>query len=499
MHIFLTHHTTHRATSDISRIDWGVLAFLMTAWGTMVIMSIDLGLYSDDYWNLFEVHHRSNVDYFVHHLSNINSRYTYALVNKLMYHLFFDPDRLFAPLYVHAARIMVLTCHFSGIWLAYRILSRIGVPKTALLVLLPFISFPLYADQALFWTAAAFAYPVGFVLMTSALYALLQQRPRLFAVLAFFSLGATEFVILPLLFGAAVYGYRRYRQLTSRRRLSILKEGIIVLAPFVAWALIVGLTPAAASRDARIHGHPKLFVAPAAWAISFVTFYLRQLQPAAWMREHWYVAATVVITVAAFLKKADERRIAFFLIAMYAASMLPLSAVGYQFRPVSHARLWYFPGFFFYVAAVSTLGFGIRQLFAKQHPFLQTTRVRRALTAGIAFFWLGIFVYFAIQTRSITAQGEKTYACARGFLDEIYFQANGRTPRRVQLCGMPKVFHNFSVFLSPNAGRFALGVIFDTDRAVPFSSKKECVDTWGRPWDQNICPAKVRYSVQYRR
>ena len=478
----------------MSLADWVALAYLVAAWIAMIWMSFHLGLYSDDYWNLFEVNHRSGTGYLAHHLSRINSRYTYALLNKLMYELFFDPDHLFAPLYIRAARILVLSCHFIGVWFTYRSLVRLGVPKAALLAVLPFISFALFGDQGLFWLAAAYAYPVGFALFSGGIYALLRQKPVRFAVLAFFALGATEFVILPLLAAVAVYGYSRYRSRGAADKKALLRETLILIAPFVAWALIVLLTPAAASREAKVHGNPKLFAAPLSWAVSYITIYLRQMQPAEWMRTHWYIVSSATIVAAALLRNARERRIAFFLIALYPASLFPISAVGYLIFPVSHARLWYFPGLFFFIAVASSLGFFVRQLSS-----FRGAQVRNRALAATAVFMAVMFVFFAAETHRITQNGEDAFNCVRGFLDEVQIEADGRTPKRVEICGMPRVFHNFSVFLSPNCGRFALAILFDSARTIPFVSRNTCPKKrWGRLWNQDIFPGEMRYRITYR-
>ena len=473
--------------------DWGALTTVLAAWLCTVLMSLHLGLYSDDYWNLFEVNHRSGFGYLSYHLSRINNRYTYALMNKLMHLLFFHPDRLFDSLYIRASRIVVLTCHFAGVWLAYKSLARIGIPKAGLLVLMPFLSFALFADQALFWNAAAFAYPVGFFFFAGAVFALINKRTVLFSVLAFFSLGSTEFVILPLFAAGTIYAVARLRQRDSLRMRAMVIDASLLLAPFIAWALIVYLTPAAAHREARVHGHPKLTVEPLAWAASFFSFYLRQLQPTTWLREHWYFAPGVLLVATALLKKTKERLLVLLPAGLYSASIFPLSAVGYNFYPISHARLWYFPGIFFYITAAAALGFIIQRA-----PTPQSMRSAKQTTLLAALLSVIAFGFLCSQTHTITQKGEEAYGCIRGFLEEIRQDADGRTPSRVELCGMPPALHNFSVFLSPNCGRFALALMFHKDRSIPFVYKRQCPKKWGRPWRHSACPAKSRYKITYR-
>ena len=493
----LTEKPVRFTDNDRRRFDGTAFLFLVGSFVFLTALTWNLGLYADDYWNLLEAARRDGFEYFKNHMTNINSRYTYALVNRAMYVFFYDPSHLFGWTYIRVARIAVLLLHFIGTWFLYKSLVRLDVPRLALLVLLPFVAFPVYGHQALFWLGAAFAYPVGFALFSTAVYALLLRKDILFAVLVFFAVGATEFVLLPSVAAAFAVWLMDARP-GGRRGLRSKKLWIragVLLAPFIAWALLVALTPAAASRTGKIHAHPKIFEAPLPWFIAYFDIFLRRLQPEVWMQKAWYVFPALSAGAVVAARSLKARLTILFLAALYFLSILPLSAVGYDFRPIRTARVWYLPGIFFYTAVISALGLALRRV-----PFremIRGLRVGRALLSAAII--AGVTIRLCGRLSEITTDGEHAYGCIRRMIETIAEESGETPPARAEVCGFPPALYDFSIFRSNYTGPYALALMFKSDRTVPFTRTTKCAKGWGTPWLHPDCPYEASYRVDRKK
>ncbi len=472
--------------------------YIVIAFSVLAVLTSGLGLYADDYWNLLEADKHPGLSYFTNHMAYINSRYTYALVNRMLYLLFYNPLEVFGAVYIRFSFLFVLVLHFTGVFFLYKSLARLGVPRTPLLLLLPFVCFPVYGHQALMWLGAAFAYPVGFALFSGATYALLLGRPVLFGTLTFLALGATEFVLLPSIATTFMVWITKLDDAESDSKKILSKKrivrGLTLLAPFIAWALLVSLTDAAASRTGKIHGHPKLFAAPLKWAVAYFDVFLRRLQPEVWMQKTWYILPTLLAASIALIKENKHRLLVLLLASFYFLSIFPLSAVGYDFRPIRTARVWYLPGIFFYTALVAGFALALKRI----PPPKDARRFRLAGLVAATAVVLALGVLFAVRMGRIAKDGEDAYGCIRGIIHTVELESNDKVPRRVEVCGFPPALYDFSIFRSGYAGPYALGLAFNIKRTIPLTRNEKCTKKkWGTPWHDPQCPYEARYKITF--
>ena len=492
MKLDLKKHFFKGSPSDA--VDLCAAAFIFVSFLVLVIVTFNVGLYADDYWNLFEAKKHDTLSYFANHMTTINSRYTYAIVNRLLFFLCFDPNDMFGWTFIRTARISILCIHCIGVWFLYKSLVHLKVPKVPLLLLLPFVALPSYAHQALFWIGAAFAHPLGFALFSIAGYALLTKRYATFSIATFFSLGASEFVLMPSI---AVVSLHLFFEFRNNKTTGLLNKkhaahAAVVLIPFIAWAAIVILTPALSARVDKVLGHAKLMEHPVRWLTSFFRFYLTGLMPEAFLRDYGYIVLTLVAAMIVLIRDTRKKVVASVLAAFYPLSLLPLSAVGYGFKSLRHLRLYYLPGIFFYVAVFSIAAFVIDRLIGAKITFHKT-----AVVLCVAAAVSGATAFSVMRLHDRAKDGEQAYGCIRATLEAMKTKADGRTPSSADVCGLPPLIYDFSLFRGHYAGPYAAGLAFGTEAPIPFTSNEECRDKRGIPLEDRRCPFDARYRMDF--
>jgi hypothetical protein len=211
------------------------------------------------------------------------------------------------------------------------------------------------------------------------------------------------------------------------------------------------------------------------------------------MQQHWYVFPAALIAMLTFIKGLKTKLFVLFLASLYFLSIFPLSAVGYGFRPIRTARVWYLPGIFFYIAVISGIALLLRRIPIERNP-------RRFHIAGLCGATAVVTVFtilFATRMADISKEGEAAYGCVKGIIHTIEIESDGRIPKSAEVCGFAPALYDFSIFRSPYAGPYALGLAFQVNRTIPFTRTEKCEKKWGTPWSDSRCPFNAQYKINY--
>lgn len=482
-----------------------VLFYLLTLFVVLSAVSWDMGIHSDDYWNIFEVHTRSTWDYFDFFLNHLNTRYTAVGVNTFFVRVFYEDGDPFNFVFIRAMKIFGFAAHLGGCWLLYRCFQHMRFPRITSLIVLPLITIPIYGWEGTLWNSAIPGYVVGFLCFTAALYAYCKRRPIVFAIFTFLSLGATEYVIVPSFIILLFFVYAKWRECKGRKILARLGTTAVttVLAalPFGVWAVINLQAEAMEIRTNAINRNkePLIFTDPEKWITGFFDRYSMGMQPFEWVRESWYIVPIIIVVGIVLARGWKQRIITATATMFYFASLLPMAAVGYGFLPTQlegiilrTSRLYYLPGIFFCTACAIAISLIVARLQV-------VAKYRIGKIVAVAAFGIYIAAVSGVYIRDVKVlarSSEQAYGCIQGFVENVFTDTKGIPPKSVSICGMPALVGHYPIFRGPHSGPNALALKYGTDKRIPLRRAWKCPARTKMNFSHPKCKYPAHYSIQ---
>ena len=479
-----------RRLEDLPRVDLAAYLYIAISGMVLIISTWKLGLYSDDYWNLHDAMTSTFGGYINHHLAHTNSRYSYALFNRIMIALFYDERDPFGWTFIRAVRIIGISMHLVSCVLTYQIMKHLRVNAHVLFVLLSLLVLPVFGRQAVLWIAALMAHTLGLMSFLIATLASIKRRPIPVFIGLSIALGASEFLLLPSAIVVLIFAWKEWRHHGALPRGQRVKKTLIVilplLIPFLAYLTLLSASSGTHVRLAVLQRYkrPRLWEMPLACLTRYFKHYLPTLQPIDQLRTS---PLLIVLVLGVLMVLANSRRRAaktglFILLTL--ACVFPLAAVGY-FSDGNRFR--YVMGFFFYAGFAVAVSAVCDRFRTSKWPLLW-----RGITIAVV---LGLSVAQLIQFEPIVDNGLKAYECIRGTTLRIYEETDGETPKRIEICGFPGRVGTYPIVNNRSLPR-SLALKYGSEKPIPTKIKEECPGAGKKRLYIPTCPYKFWYRIR---